>query len=161
MCPLTLGLASCPVRVITTFFAVLPCCIPSLLTPIFALTKPTLSCLFFFLSFFTITFVLSFHLFFLIQCYLSSAFFSFPSVPLISFYCWIHCLTPSHFPSSNPVFFSSSPAIVNDQPIPSRLTCPLCLYFQDAFVVCSSSHSSSSSGNSSREEPVIPAYHCF
>lgn len=35
------------------FFAVLPCCIPSLLTPIFALTKPTLSFLAcFFLVFF-------------------------------------------------------------------------------------------------------------
>lgn len=38
---------------------------------------------------------------------------------------------------------------------PACLTRSLCLYFQDAFVVCSSSHSSS------REEPVIPAHHCF
>lgn len=59
--------------------------------------------------------------------------------------------------ASNAVFFILfSPLIVS---IAIRFS--LCLYFQDALVVCSYRHSSSSSCNSRREEPVIPAHHCF
>lgn len=167
LCPLTLSLVSCPVsNNSSVFFAALPRCIPSLIAPLFVLTKPTLSFLFLYLPSFFFILLLSLcvwlfyfyccHFFFLFFCaiLILPNVFSPPSLFSIR-HSYLILLLNSIFFLFLILFFFLFLLLPCDCQQPACLTLSLCLYFQDALVVCSSSHSSS------REEPVIPAHHCF
>lgn len=92
--------------------------------------------------------------------YFPSSFVSF--VFATSVFLWMNSLShTSHFSSSDPKIYFLFLLCCCESQLPACLIHFLCLCFQDAFVVCSSSQRSSSSCNSSRMEPVIPVYHCF